>query len=59
MSSIYDPIDEIAKDLKYGEVVIKFEIRQGKVFKVRVVNQNRMWTQHDVDKSDKTEVECK
>ncbi len=56
MPDIFSPIEDIAKELKYGDIVVKFEIRQGKVFKARVLDQNKQWTQQDIDKSNETEV---
>lgn len=58
MRSIYDPIDEEARRLRYGTLCYRLEVRAGRV--VRIIEERppqRAWTREEAEREGRTDVE--
>ena len=54
MASIYEPIEDAARRLRYGTLLYRMEVRAGKV--VRILEHEppkQAWTQEDVEREEK------
>ena len=55
MLSIFDPLLDLCKQLKFGNVLVRIQVRNGLAFKLSIVEANQEWTVQDVEPPKKSE----